>query len=152
MNLVIDIITLIPKFSLPICGAYVHKPIANDFHAGLARNRVQSGEALFTVASSTLNTKLRTSRGPLRALLIGDVGTISPVRADEIEDLVADRKGRIVESARILESHRSFGIQIADIMNHLFIRNLTRGEAEVSALVSHLICKKNPVGGRAFPQ
>ena len=126
LHRILDVVT---GLELPVLGLYADKSqaatILGRYPPGVDLRRI-----LFFVMCANLEVHIRRSRGPRRTLLAGDIGSIDQDFADEVARIIGNRPvPNILESVQLTDSHRSFGVQLADVIGYFATRHLGRSAA-----------------------
>lgn len=133
-----DLVDIIVSHRLPVTGAFAQKQKALDIVDWYVVPQ-NLHETLFSLLYRGLVTALEKLDPPSSARLIGDVHSVRPGRADHYRQMLSwDDAGKLVQSVRFVESHLSFGIQLADVVAYLLQRRYNRPDEENSA-ADHLI-------------
>ena len=135
LQLLDDIVEVVITHSLPIAGIYIQK---NQAEALLEKYPgLQNLESyLFIMLYEALDNWITRCRGPERTILIGDIDSIKPRDAEALTNLyraVTVKENAVLESVRFVESHGSFGIQLADTAAYLLRRGLTHPNRPIPA-------------------
>ena len=136
-----DIINIIADHHLPVTGVSAQKQRALDIlkwyevPADLGDEGPKNlDETLFSLLVRGLATALNDPSALERIVLMGDRGSVRPGRAEQLRQLLSsDEAGKLVQTVSFDESHRSFGIQFADVIAYLLQRKFRRPEEENAA-------------------
>lgn len=126
LQLLDDIVSIITTHRLPLTGVYVEKKYAKEI-LNEFKPIDSMDDFLFAVLYLRLNSKI-SSRGTSYTILIGDHDSVKPTQAEQYERMFNDPKNsetHVLESVRFVDSHRSFGVQLADTAAFLIRRHLT---------------------------
>ena len=142
LQLLYDIVEIIVANELPVTGVYVEKDRAAEILPQFSRVEGVDNldNLLFIMLYVHLDVHLAISDGPNRTILIGDHDSVKPGQAEQFEDLFNQsdaRGGHVLESVRFVDSHRSFGIQLADAAAYLVRRSITHPDHGFPA-IEHL--------------
>lgn len=134
LRLLDDIVEVIIAHRLPVLGVYIDKKRAQEVLVKfLTMDDIDN--VLFMMLYINLATHLSMSKGNERTIMIGDHDSIQPNDAEQFEHQVSrSEPGRhILESARFVDSHRSFGVQLADAAAYLLRRHITHPHRPIPA-------------------
>ena len=134
LRLLDDIVEVIIAHRLPVLGVYIEKTRAQEI-LGKFPTMDNIDNVLFMMLYVNLATHVSMSTGNERTIMIGDHDSIRPIAAEQFERLVSGSEpGRhILESARFVDSHRSFGVQLADAAAYLLLRHMTHPHKPIPA-------------------
>ena len=127
LQILYDIVDIIVSHRLPVTGAYIEKARAQgllDYFDGVDN----LDDLLFAILYSLLNHAISSSRGTRYTILIGDNDSVNPAQAAIYEQMFKTPENpdlHVLESVRFVDSHRSFGVQLADTAAFLVRRHLT---------------------------
>ncbi len=141
-----DIVSIIVNHELPILGVYAEKrnasSIIGHYHGSGLDNL---DDILFTALYAELDSVIELGSRSRHTMLIGDYDSMKPHRADYLQSRALRNMAEmntpstpVLESVYFVESHRSFGVQLADTVAYLLRRHVTHPDKPVPAS-SHLI-------------
>ena len=141
LEVLLDIASVIVRHRLPIAGIYIEKaraPSIIDLYSQKAMPSVAIDDVLFTRLYLDLNLIASRSAGSKHAILIGDRASIPPKSIDKwirhfnfrvavppIDPFSGRQLTHILGSLQFEDSHRSFGIQLADAAAYLIRRRIS---------------------------
>ena len=125
-----DLVNIIVSHRLPVTGVLAQKQRALDILTWYVVPR-NLEETLFSLLYRGLASVLEELSPPQSARLIGDSHSVKPGRADYFRQMLSwDDAGKLVQSVSFVESHLSFGIQLADVVAYLLQRRFSRPNEE----------------------
>lgn len=134
LRLLDDIVGVVIAHRLPILGVYIDKAKARDI-LGRFPLTDKVDNALFMMLYANLAVHVSMSVGAERTIMIGDHDSIKPNEAEQFEQLAnrPEPGQHILESVRFVDSHRSFGVQLADAVAYLARRHMTHSHKPIPA-------------------
>lgn len=142
LQLLYDIVDVVVERQLPVLGVYAEKQLAPILLQTFGGEFNTLDDFVFVTFCVHLSGCVGLGEDSKRTLLIGDHGSMKPHRADHLQDNLTrlPHEGsevnilpNILESIHFVDSHRSFGVQLADTVAYLVRRRITHPHERIPA-------------------